>query len=81
MVNMLFKKVLDENEKCILYFYLKLKAIFWPANNQRLKYCCSVAKLCPTLCDPMNCSTPGLHKYSSAINGQNQEEENQQGQS
>ena len=22
--------------------------------------CCSVAKLCLTLCDPMNCSTPGL---------------------
>ena len=21
----------------------------------------SVAQLCPTLCDPMNCSTPGLH--------------------
>ena len=22
--------------------------------------CCSVAKWCPTLCDPMDCSTPGL---------------------
>ena len=22
--------------------------------------CCSVAKLCPTLCDPMDCSTPGF---------------------
>ena len=22
--------------------------------------CCSVAQLCPTLCDPMDCSTPGL---------------------
>ena len=22
------------------------------------KHCCSVAKLCPSLCDPMNCSTP-----------------------
>ena len=22
--------------------------------------CCSVAKLCPTLCDPMDCSTPSL---------------------
>ena len=22
--------------------------------------CCSVAKLCPTLCDPMNCSRPGF---------------------
>ena len=23
-------------------------------------YCCSVSKLCPTLCDPMNYSTPGF---------------------
>ena len=23
-------------------------------------YCCSGAQSCPTLCDPMNCSTPGL---------------------
>ena len=22
--------------------------------------CCSVAQLCPTLCDPMDCNTPGL---------------------
>ena len=27
-----------------------------------LSYCCfSVTKTCLTLCDPMNCSTPGLH--------------------
>ena len=28
--------------------------------------CCSVAKSCPTLCDPMECSTPGFpvhHQY------------------
>ena len=25
-----------------------------------LQYCCSVNQLCPTLCDPMNRSTPGL---------------------
>ena len=23
-------------------------------------YCCSIAKPCPTLCDPMDCSTPGF---------------------
>ena len=23
-------------------------------------YCCSVAELCPSLCNPMDCSTPGL---------------------
>ena len=22
--------------------------------------CCSVTKLCPTLCDPKDCSTPGF---------------------
>ena len=29
--------------------------------------CCSVTKLCPTLCDPMDCSTPGfpvLHRLA-----------------
>ena len=24
------------------------------------KCCCSVAQSCPTVCDPMDCSTPGL---------------------
>jgi len=31
------------------------------------KFCCSVAKSCPTLCDPMNCSTPAspvLHYHT-----------------
>ena len=23
-------------------------------------FCCSVAQSCPTLCDPMDCSTPGF---------------------
>ena len=30
-------------------------------------HCCSVAQMCPTLCDPMDCSTPGfpvLHHLS-----------------
>ena len=26
----------------------------------RNSYCCSVAQSCPTLCDPMDCSTPGF---------------------
>ena len=31
-------------------------------NTAHLQVCCcySVAQLCPTLCDPMNCSTPGF---------------------
>ena len=24
------------------------------------RYCCSVTNLCPALCDPMGCSTPGF---------------------
>ena len=31
----------------------------WPQETH-FKFCCSVAKSCPTLCDPMNCSTPSL---------------------
>ena len=32
-------------------------------------YCCLVAKLCLTLCDPMNCSVPG-----SSVHGISQQE-------
>ena len=28
--------------------------------NGRLSCCCSVSKSCPTVCDPMDCSTPGF---------------------
>ena len=28
--------------------------------RRRLNYCCSIAKSCPTLCDPMDCSTPSF---------------------
>ena len=33
-------------------------------------WCCSIAKLCPTLCDPVDCSTPGfpaLHYLRSLL--------------
>ena len=33
-------------------------------------YCCSVTKLCPALCDPMDCSIPGfrvLHHFSLSL--------------
>ena len=26
-------------------------------------YCCSLTQLCPTLCDPMDCSTPGFSVF------------------
>ena len=31
----------------------------------RVYCCCSVAKLCPTLCDPMDCRMPGSHPLPS----------------
>ena len=34
--------------------YLRLRVVFFPVQFS------SVAQLCPTLCDPMNCSMPGL---------------------
>ena len=33
MVNILFSKVLDENEKCVFYFYLKTERTFWPTKK------------------------------------------------
>ena len=52
-------------------------ALFWHWNQRRHKktadqcllwfrfFCCLVAKSCPTLCDPMDCSPPG----SSSVHG------------
>ena len=31
-----------------------------PSNCLRQSCCCSVSQLCPTLCDPMDCSMPGF---------------------
>ena len=36
----------------LLIYYIH---VHWP-----LSYCCSVAKLCPTLCDPVHCGMPDL---------------------
>ena len=50
-----------------LHFYqqcrrvpLKIFLITAIPTNMRLCCCCSVTQSCPTLCDPMECSTPGL---------------------
>ena len=32
----------------------------WQNLKQYLEICCSVAQLCLTLCDPIDCSTPGF---------------------
>ena len=36
------------------------EASFLPPHRLPVPRCCSVAQSCSTLCDPMNCSTPGL---------------------
>ena len=41
---------------CTSYFLFKFLALF----IAYLFWCCSVAKSCLTLCDPMDCSTPGF---------------------
>ena len=50
-------------------WYLKGMEFIWDviSHHSRLAVlkihsssCCSVTKLCPTLCDPMNCSMPGF---------------------
>ena len=52
------------------------------SQQQVVFHCCSVPQSCPTLCDPMHCSTPGfpvhhqlmelaqthVHRVSDAIN-------------
>ena len=36
-----------------------IKSLSYTQAHSAVCCCCSVAKLCPTLCDPMDCSTPG----------------------
>ena len=43
-----------------VYFYETCAWLFRPLEFVLSCCCCSVAQLCPTLCDPMDCSTPGL---------------------
>ena len=59
-----------------LKFQLNSQILYNPFNSQdfytisKKQYCCSVAKLCPTLCDPRDCSTPGfplLHTVQNMI--------------
>ena len=36
--------------------------------NSQDTFCCSVTKLCPTVCDPMNCSVPGFPVLHYVLN-------------
>ena len=49
-----------------IYKYLYMNA--YMHNVDRRTYCCSVPKSCPTLCDPMDCSTPDCSIYTSKLN-------------
>ena len=43
-----------------LLFTVILNCIPMRFGNAKICYCCSVAKFCLTLCDPMDCSMPGF---------------------
>ena len=47
--------------------FLKRNTHIIVAYTMYFKYCyccCSVTKLCPTFCDPMDCSTPGFPEFA-----------------
>ena len=41
--------------------------IHWNETAMGLYYWCSVAQSCPTLCDPIDCSTPGFHVHHQLL--------------
>ena len=46
----------------MLYIYIQYNN-YIPIDNCYIMCCCSVAKLFPTLCDPMDCSMPGFSVF------------------
>ena len=53
------KEVFTYNVFKYIFFRLFLFLFFWDPYNLKIQFS-SVAQSCPTLCDPMNRSTPGL---------------------
>jgi len=53
----LLMKVKEESEKVGLKLNIQKTKIMDPVPSVQFS---SVAQSCPALCDPMNCSTPGL---------------------
>ena len=47
---------------CVQVLYRRMFFTYLGSINKSIisGCCCSVAKLCPTLCDPVDCSTPGF---------------------
>ena len=39
---------------------VKPQKMYYQNRELQANYCCSVAQSCPTVCDPMDCSTPGF---------------------
>ena len=42
-----------------------IRSVVYKISHPTLDWCCSVAKLCLTLCDPMDCSMPGFPVFHS----------------
>ena len=55
--------VIGLNIQCVYHISLEHVQFFFFLNVQ----CSSVAQSCPTHCDPMNCSTPGLSVYHQLL--------------
>ena len=63
--------IINNSNKWLLLFYrTKFEMICYisiynyiPIDNCYIMCCCSVAKLFPTLCDPMDCSMPGFSVF------------------
>jgi len=48
-------------QSCIRSEWWEFEQIMWNLTSALTEFCCCCsAKSCPTLCDPMNCSTPGV---------------------
>ena len=65
-----FLRIFDHSSSVILFFLMELSLRDWYSSLLSLSFSCSlsrflfqfssVAQSCLTLCDPMDCSTPGL---------------------
>ena len=43
-----------------MYMYFAVHLKLTQHRKSTICFCCSVTKLCPTLCDPMDCGMPGF---------------------
>ena len=65
MMNMLFNKVLDENEKCVFYFSFTTKGNFWSSSIHKKL---NIISLCVCVCLVMsNSATPWTVAYQAPL--------------